>query len=1694
MRIGKNKSTVLFVIMLLALANIGFFPVGTHATEQEVYIVAADTTGHSNYILSYGDGTFGSQEYMGQPPQPYYSYGCGIGDFDNDGDFDYIIGTGLDTAYPHHIYLYEKLGPGNDFASPVSVDTWTEGYYPMDFAVADYDNDGNMDFVLTHFGSSNSELYLGNGDFTFTRSVLSGTSPHYSIGADSVDFDNDGNADFVAAQYGSPAIEDLPYNGSNPYYIYVNLGNGDGTFTTASFVAASGAWGSTASDFDSDGNVDIISGGLYTFGWYFYRGNGDGTFQSGVAIAGVVSEYSPIDNYDFDGDGGEDIIIGCQYSARYYSGNGDGTFTYVTAIGGGAGGYRYAISAPPLLRPIPGRPHAIASPELQVLLLEGGTASFNGSTSYDDDGWIVSYFWEFDDGDNATGPVVSHPYSAVLEKTIYRVKLTVTDNEGKKGYDTVIVRLAPPEPVLILDLDITPARATAVDYDDGIYVLGTNNGDLYVFNDAGVYTVTNLGAGPIYDVRIEKPFHADLTQARMRARASSTTILSVEPPSIVDPSLTPGSTFTVDINIANAEDLYSWGVKVQWDRDLLDVISVTEGPFLQGQPDGTAFMETIDNWLGRINIGCTTLGDWFGVWGNGTLMTVTFMVTGNGETALDIYYSVLLSYDVVEIPHTIEDGYFSNVDVTLYDLTVDSDPDEGVDFTLDGVTHTTTWNGSLLSREYTIVMPLYWMFDLGAGPVLHVFAYWDDDMSTDPTRVITVPADGDYFPAVYEEAPFYEVTVDSDPSDGVEFTLDGETYTTTWDGSLLGGEYTIVMPSRWMFDSVLYVFAYWDDDMSTDPTRVITLPADGDYFPAVYTEATHSIAVAAGTTVIELSLSSLTPQELWRTTVSGLRSVDLSEDGVYVAYLSTSNVGVISDGSIIASHSMPGYSVEYWLDATGDMEYIAVTCEPCPPGPSGTQSGVELYRFDSSSITRVWGTRLIYGYDTVEVRISENKDYVAVTTSSGTEMCLLDLATGNELPPRYNAYAEQFAVDGDDDLNYVIGGTQYHPSYGAIYKYFVLKTEAGTLTEIKQGYMDGSVNDLDSSPDATRLAFGSDAGDFIVLGRTDDTVATIFAKDGLNRIDAIELGSCTLLVGGYNFIHLYSLICRTIDKTLSTQEGYLGDVVHVKLEVTTPQTQTVEVVDTLPSEWSYINGSFTVDGVPATPTITTNRPPPPLITEVSYTITGPGTHVIEFDCKVDTAYWEDREVCNIATATWYDETGEIVDTKEDVECFIIHAFEELHKNVGIPKADVVFAIDLTGSMSDEIAQVKANATNIMNSLAAQIADVQFGLISFMDYDGYYTTYSTSTGTWYNATYGGAAWGDYPYKLDQDITNNIPVMTAQINGLTLGFGADGPQDYTRIIHEAYNDTNLHWRTGAKRILILFGDNVPHDNNFDNNNDATADNTGGDPGRDTILGTADDLDFETEVANAAAAGVHIMAVYSGWTGQKYPWMYMANQTGGGYFELEEAEQIPDAIKDLIKAQALETLTIKEKMEVQWAVVMDIVNPFSYTMKNVTIKDNFGAELEIDEVITAPDTNHDGIVDIFDLSKVGMKYGTWALVDRDEWDPVADINNDGHVDMRDLSVVAKSYGITLWLTGRSEKVHLFWYIGDLEPGETARIIILVSTDLNPAGYQEYTTPGIYEMNSGATLKFIDPEQDMQLSAVTDSIYVTVLPLEDC
>jgi len=76
------------------------------------------------------------------------------------------------------------------------------------------------------------------------------------------------------------------------------------------------------------------------------------------------------------------------------------------------------------------------------------TIEFDASSSYDPDGTIVSYDWDFGDGAKASGDVVTHAYSSAGN---YTVILTVTDNEGAKNSTSKMISVITKEVIYVPD-------------------------------------------------------------------------------------------------------------------------------------------------------------------------------------------------------------------------------------------------------------------------------------------------------------------------------------------------------------------------------------------------------------------------------------------------------------------------------------------------------------------------------------------------------------------------------------------------------------------------------------------------------------------------------------------------------------------------------------------------------------------------------------------------------------------------------------------------------------------------------------------------------------------------------------------------------------------------------------------------------------------------------------------------------------------------------------------------------------------------------------------------------------------------------------------------------------------------------------------------------------------------------------------
>jgi hypothetical protein len=139
----------------------------------------------------------------------------------------------------------------------------------MGLALGDFNTDGALDVLKTHFSEDTAILYrnVGRGGFedVTTRSGLAVETRYVSWGAGIQDFDNDGLPDlFWVTGSVYPEVEkahpDYPFK--TPRVLFRNLGNGKFEELTAAAGPAIGeahsSRGAAFGDFDNDGDMDIL--------------------------------------------------------------------------------------------------------------------------------------------------------------------------------------------------------------------------------------------------------------------------------------------------------------------------------------------------------------------------------------------------------------------------------------------------------------------------------------------------------------------------------------------------------------------------------------------------------------------------------------------------------------------------------------------------------------------------------------------------------------------------------------------------------------------------------------------------------------------------------------------------------------------------------------------------------------------------------------------------------------------------------------------------------------------------------------------------------------------------------------------------------------------------------------------------------------------------------------------------------------------------------------------------------------------------------------------------------------------------------------------------------------------------------------------------------------------------------------------
>ncbi|MGM3308239.1 Calx-beta domain-containing protein [Anabaena sp. WFMT] len=248
------------------------------------------------------------------------------GDYDNDGDLDIVLtGWTGDSSYTNISKIYRNDGNGifTDIASPLL------GVTSGSTKWGDYDNDGDIDILLTGKTSDNiiiAKIYRNNGNNQFVDTNIQLTGVWFGSSGEWGDYDNDGDLDILlmGATAGSGSISK----------IYRNDGNGSFTDTSASIQGAdlgTAKWG----DFDNDGDLDILLTGGFSPITKIYRNNGISGFSDINAYL-MNLERSDAAWGDYDNDGDLDIAISGRNAnstliTKVYRNNGGGNFSDINS-------------------------------------------------------------------------------------------------------------------------------------------------------------------------------------------------------------------------------------------------------------------------------------------------------------------------------------------------------------------------------------------------------------------------------------------------------------------------------------------------------------------------------------------------------------------------------------------------------------------------------------------------------------------------------------------------------------------------------------------------------------------------------------------------------------------------------------------------------------------------------------------------------------------------------------------------------------------------------------------------------------------------------------------------------------------------------------------------------------------------------------------------------------------------------------------------------------------------------------------------------------------------------------------------------------------------------------------------------------------------------------------------------------------
>ncbi|MDP3276842.1 MAG: vWA domain-containing protein [Deltaproteobacteria bacterium] len=182
--------------------------------------------------------------------------------------------------------------------------------------------------------------------------------------------------------------------------------------------------------------------------------------------------------------------------------------------------------------------------------------------------------------------------------------------------------------------------------------------------------------------------------------------------------------------------------------------------------------------------------------------------------------------------------------------------------------------------------------------------------------------------------------------------------------------------------------------------------------------------------------------------------------------------------------------------------------------------------------------------------------------------------------------------------------------------------------------------------------------------------------------------------------------------------------------------------------------------------------------------------------------------------------------------------------------ELVISFDTTGSMYPCLTQLRRSAEGVVKRLFKEIPGLRVGVISHGDYCD----------------------GDKMITM-MDLTDDEKKVVKFINSAPQTGGGDLPEAYEQALHTA---RSMNWTAGRNKVVVLIGDDVPHEPNDKQNKDK--------------------VDWRNELNLLLEAGVHVYGVHAMPGIRKHSKKFyeqIAKLGGGFYLTLDQFSYITDLV---------------------------------------------------------------------------------------------------------------------------------------------------------------------------------------------------------